>query len=81
MKYFYLIAGGRGWCFYYTLYTERWLSLSSSSAEADNLDDVADDNNDDEEEEGALLQTPLTSSSCIAHCFSFLTTICENKIF
>ena len=41
-----------------TLYTERWLpSLSSSGGR---------------EDEEARLQTPLTSSSCMAHCFSFL---------
>ena len=42
-----------------TLYTDRWLSLSSSS----DCGAVV-----------ALLHTPLTSSSCMAHCFSFLAT-------
>ena len=52
-----------------TLYTERWVSssLSSSSAEA-----AAATLPSGEEEEVALLHTPRTSSSCIAHCFSFL---------
>ena len=48
-----------------TLYTERWPSLSSS------LSTCGDDNNEGE----ALLQTPLTSSSCMAHCFSFLADL------